>query len=101
MKSLSRPQLRRLGPLDVLEFAASEDSPAILCLHGYGANSADLAPLAAELELPGPAKWAFPDAPLGLPQFAGGRAWFPINEEALMRAQMTGEPVDLSAERPP
>lgn len=40
----------------------STHTHTIICLHGLGANGADLAPLAKELNLPG-VRWIFPDAP--------------------------------------
>lgn len=93
---------RKVGPLDAIVYEGSPDAPTLVLFHGYGADGADLAPLAAELGLSKPVNAAFPDAPLtlsfdGMP---GGRAWFPIDVERLQRAQMTGKPVDWSAAEP-
>ena len=66
-----------------------------MLFHGYGADGADLAPLAFELDLPKPARWLFPDAPLAMGEF-GGRLWFPIDVQDVDRAQRTGASVDWS-----
>lgn len=102
MRILTRPRRSRLGPLEALEYAASPGSTAVVCLHGYGADASDLAPIAAELDLPGPARWVFPNAPIvmGIGSFGQGRAWFPIDEARAQKAQIEGQPIDLSAERP-
>lgn len=62
--------------------------------HGYGADGADLRPLAREIPVGKPWRWEFPDGPLELP--FGGRAWFPIDVEAIEAAQRTGRSVDFS-----
>src|SRR5262249_48823517 len=79
-----------------IEFPAPKDAPTVVLFHGYGADGADLAPLAMELDLPRPVRWLFPDAPLPLDW--GGRAWFPIDVAAIDRAQRTGQAVDWSNE---
>jgi phospholipase/carboxylesterase len=99
MKTLASPRRITIGPLKTIEFPASEGSPTVVCFHGYGADGADLAPLAAELDVPTAVRWLFPDAPLRIPQFPAGRAWFPIEEERMMRAQL-GQPLDLMKVRP-
>lgn len=52
----------------------------IVFLHGYGANAADLFPLAEELSWSSKESWYFPDAPLEIPlgPHMVGRAWFQI-----------------------
>jgi len=57
-------------------------------LHGYGADAADLASLATQMDLSGPLRWLFPDAPFPLSNFSRGRAWFPIDQEQMLRVQM-------------
>ena len=76
MRALVQPRRRSIGPLEAIEFPASDGSPAIVCLHGYGADAADLARLAADTDLPRAARWLFPDAPIAfdLGPFAQGRA---------------------------
>ncbi|MFH1723037.1 MAG: esterase [Elusimicrobiota bacterium] len=101
MVNLSLPRRRRIGPLDVIEFAAGPEAPTIVCFHGYGANAADLAPLAGEVPLERPARWIFPEAPLEMEMLPSGRMWFPLDEERLERAQVMGKPLDFSGSRPP
>src|SRR5687768_15305080 len=98
MPSLAQPRRGTIGGLGVIEFPATEGAPVVVCFHGYGADAADLAPLAMELDLPGPARWVFPDAPLELG--FGGKAWFPIDERRLEAAQVEGKPIDLAGRRP-
>lgn len=74
------------------------DDLTVLCLHGYGADMRDLAPLAQELETKRALKWVFPDAPLTLDW--GGKAWWPIDVAAFEAAQRGGKPRDLSAGEP-
>lgn len=98
MRSLAQPRVRRLGPLEAVEFPASAEAPVIVCMHGYGAEMSDLAGFATGLDLKGPARWLFPNGPKKIP--GGGRAWFPISEERL-NAYGRGEGAfDLSGLRP-
>ncbi|MGL5806087.1 MAG: alpha/beta hydrolase [Xenococcaceae cyanobacterium] len=50
----------------------------LVALHGWGANSQDLAPLTSEFELP-EFQFIFPDAPYTHPQLATGKAWYDLN----------------------
>ncbi len=50
----------------------------LVALHGWGANSQDLAPLVSEFELP-EFQFIFPDAPYTHPQLATGKAWYDLN----------------------
>ena len=84
--------------METIEFPAPPDAPTIVIFHGYGADGADLAPIAQEIRLPRPARWLFPDAPLPLDW--GGRAWFQIDVQSIDRAQRTGKPVDWSDSDP-
>lgn len=63
----------------------------VVLLHGFGANAADLAPLADALDTS--ARLVFPEGPVAL----GGasRAWWMIDEDAIRRAQLTGVDRDL------
>lgn len=103
--SMTRPEeMRRAkyGDLDSIEVPGDNEAPVIVCLHGYGANAADLAPLAADLRLGAPARWIFPDAPLAL-EYGGmsnSRAWFPIDVEEIERAQREGRHRDFAKMRP-
>lgn len=93
------PSLVRFGNLDAIEMASSDkDALTVVCLHGYGADMRDLAPLALEIKTKRPVNWLFPDAPETLDW--GGRAWFPIDVAAFEEAQRTGTPRDLSLKEP-
>lgn len=95
-----KPRLVRFANLDAIEIPGSEpDALVVVCLHGYGADMRDLAPLADELRTKRPIAWIFPDAPEVLDW--GGRAWFPIDVAAFEEAQRTGTPRDLSLREPP
>lgn len=96
---LPTPRLVRHGGLDAIEFV-SEDPKAltVVCLHGYGADMRDLAPLAPEIPVGKPVRWLFPDGPEVLEW--GGRAWFPIDVAAFEEAQRAGKPRDLSTGEP-
>lgn len=98
MPDLVQPRLRRFGPLEAVEFPASEEAPVVVCMHGYGADMRDLAGLALQLELAAPARWVFPNGPLELDW--GGRAWFPIAAERLAAYERGQGAFDLSAARP-
>ena len=98
MEETLTPRRVEIAGLETIEFPAPKGAPTIVVFHGYGANGADLAPLAGELQLGKPARWLFPDAPLQLDW--GGLAWFPIDVESIQKAQMTGVPVDLSKSDP-
>lgn len=90
----------RFGNLDAIEVPNPDPNALIVvCLHGYGADMRDLAPLAAELETRRPLAWIFPDAHETLDW--GGRAWFPIDVAAFEEAQRTGNARDHSLAEPP
>jgi len=97
---METPRLVRFGNLDAIEVPNSDPKAlAVICLHGYGADMRDLAPLADELKTKRPITWFFPDAPEVLDW--GGRAWFPIDVAAFEEAQRTGSARDLSLREPP
>lgn len=94
-----QPKLVRLAGLDAIEFPSKDPAAlTVVCLHGYGADMRDLAPLAAELPVSRPVRWFFPDGPETLEW--GGKAWFPIDVAAFEEAQRTGRPRDLSGGEP-
>ena len=78
------------------------DGPTILIFHGYGADSKDLAPLSQTIETNNECRWVFPNGPLEVPIGPGwmGRAWFPIDIEALESAMAKGSYRDMSDFRP-
>ena len=95
----AQPKLVRLAGLDAIEFPSPDPKAlTVVCLHGYGADMRDLAPLAAELPVSRPVRWFFPDGPETLEW--GGKAWFPIDVAAFEEAQRTGRPRDLSGGEP-
>ncbi len=93
---------RKVGPLEAITYKGDADAPTLVLFHGYGADGADLAPIATELPLRNPINAAFPDGPLVLKidGVASGRAWFPIDVEAIQKAQMSGKTVDWSQHEP-
>jgi phospholipase/carboxylesterase len=96
---MEKPRLVRFGNLDAIEVPnADPGALTVICLHGYGADMRDLAPLAQELETKRPLAWLFPDAPEVLDW--GGRAWYPIDVAAFEEAQRAGTPRDLSLHEP-
>ena len=97
---MEKSRLVRFGNLDAIEIPNTDPKAlTVICLHGYGADMRDLAPLAQELETKRPITWFFPDAPEVLDW--GGRAWFPIDVAAFEEAQRTGNARDLSLREPP
>lgn len=94
--------LRRIevGGLGGVEAGRENAALTVVLFHGYGADAADLAPLAAELRTATPLRWVFPDAPLSLADMGMGRAWFPIDAARLQQAQLTGKPWDPSGGEP-
>ncbi len=96
----AEPKLSRLGELDAIEFPnADSKALTVVCLHGYGADMRDLAPLAPEFPVTRPVRWIFLEGPQVLDW--GGHAWFPIDVASFEEAQRTGKPRDLSAGTPP
>lgn len=73
----------------MLDYRTRDGGPeTVLILHGFGANSADLYPLAAEMDPQGRYTWHFPEAPYSI-RYGGsvfGKAWFPRNEGQIAEA---------------
>ncbi|MBI4061638.1 MAG: dienelactone hydrolase family protein [Elusimicrobia bacterium] len=93
------PRPVRFGHLDALSVPNPDPNAlTVICLHGYGADMRDLAPLARELEAKRPISWLFPNAPETLDW--GGRAWFSIDVAAFEEAQRTGVARDMSLREP-
>ncbi len=70
----------------------------VVLFHGYGANAADLAPLADALRSERPISWVFPEGPLPIEDYPSGRCWWPIDMAALQAAQLSGRQRDLTLE---
>ena len=98
-----RPIRGKIGPLDAIDFPVDSPEALVVCCHGYGADAADLAPLAFEIPTKRRVRWIFPEAPnpLGSDPMASGREWFPIDQEALMQAQVLGTHRSFAELRPP
>lgn len=84
---------------DYLYLKRDENKPTVFILHGYGANANDLAGLASYLDQQAHYNWVFPEAPIQLPYMGNARAWFPIDEQALQKAMMTGIPRDFQSQK--
>jgi len=93
---------RTLAGLDALVKEGVAGGPVIVLLHGYGANNADLAPLADMLPVPAGTTWVFPNAPLTVPlgPHMQGRAWFPLDVAALEEAMQRGTHRSYAAAMP-
>jgi phospholipase/carboxylesterase len=66
--------------LTVIDLPPIHSSPierVFVNLHGWGANGADLAPLATVFELPA-CRYFFPDAPYNHPEVPNGKAWYAL-----------------------
>ena len=95
--------IRPIGPLEVIEVPGNPNGLNVVVLHGFGADANDLLPLAGVIKAPPGTNWYFPNGPLRIPlgPHFYGRAWFPIDMEALERAIAEGKHRDLSESAPP
>lgn len=98
---------KRVAGLDVIEVPGDPEGNSIIFFHGFGADGFDLFPISQiHKESPRPT-WFFPHGPLEIPIQPGyvGKAWFPINFEALKVAYKDSKvvssafPTDLSEPR--
>jgi phospholipase/carboxylesterase len=78
----------------------SGDGPAIVLCHGFGAPGDDLVSLWRVIDAPRGTRFVFPEAPLAMPAFGGGRAWWMIDLASIERAMARGEARDLSRDVP-
>jgi phospholipase/carboxylesterase len=92
-----------LNGIEYLEVRSQSADSLIVFFHGYGADAQDLAPLSSVLETGPTTSWCFPNGPIEVPigPHTMGRAWFEIDTEALMKAQMEKSYRDLSNSQPP
>ncbi|PIS10692.1 MAG: serine esterase [Bdellovibrio sp. CG10_big_fil_rev_8_21_14_0_10_47_8] len=90
--------------MKVLEVLPENEAPQLtfILFHGYGADAYDLQSLAEVITPPVPTQFLFPQGVIAVPIGPGwtGRAWWPIDIEALQLAASRGEPRDLSKEKP-
>jgi phospholipase/carboxylesterase len=78
---------QRFGSLDCLVAGGIDREgggagPVVVLLHGFGAPGDDLASLWRVLDVPREVRFVFPSAPLLVPGYAGGRAWWMIDPES-------------------
>lgn len=78
--NMSRPSHSLIAGFDTLVSLGTDDGPALVLLHGFGADAEDLAGLAPLLSFDERLSLYFPEGPLEVPIGFGqtGRAWFPI-----------------------
>jgi phospholipase/carboxylesterase len=75
--------------------------PAVILLHGFGAPSEDLVPLAEALTVPSGTRWLFPEGPLNLSMgYGSSRAWWMIDMARIQADREAGRIRDLSVEVP-
>ncbi len=86
--------LEKLGDLNV-RLVGGGDGPLVILLHGFGAPGDDLVPFGDMLQHPN-TRFVFPEAPLRLDGYGGGRAWWHIDMVAIQESLMRGvrEPLD-------
>jgi phospholipase/carboxylesterase len=100
-------RIARMAELEVRIAGGSDQSgagsgPVVVLLHGYGAGGDDLVPLAHVLNQSPDVRFVFPAAPLAPPELAayGGRAWWPLDIEALQLAATQGKARERALETP-
>jgi phospholipase/carboxylesterase len=97
----------KLGGLDARLVGGSDGDgggpgPVVVLLHGFGAPGDDLVPLWRGIEVRGSSRcrFVFPAAPIALPLFGAGRAWWWVDLDARMRRQQAGAPAWDTSEVP-
>lgn len=94
----NEPKKKEIAGLEVVELPGDPGGATILLLHGFGANAIDLFPLSGVFRQRPRPTWLFPDGPLEITIAPGynGRAWFPIDFDALQSA-LQGKDLDVVA----
>jgi phospholipase/carboxylesterase len=80
--------VKRINDIDTIQ-VDNKSKNAIIMIHGYGATYEDLYPLHSYIKSNDKYDWYFPNGTLEVPigPMMSGRAWFPIDMEALADAQ--------------
>ncbi|MGB5811906.1 MAG: hypothetical protein WBG86_15310 [Polyangiales bacterium] len=76
------------------------DGPVVVLMHGFGAPGTDLVGLWRVLDVPRDIRFAFPEAPHGIPGMPGARAWWMVDMESAAQA-LEGAPRDYAEKVPP
>jgi phospholipase/carboxylesterase len=93
----------KLGTLEARIAGGSDregggDGPVVVLLHGFGAPGDDLVSLWRTIAAPPGTRFVFPEAPIDLgAAYGGGRAWWWIDMESLVRRRASGEKRDIDA----
>ena len=98
-----KAKLQKRGDLSFLEADTNPEAPLLgILFHGYGADAFDLRSLSEVLTSKKEIHWVFPQGILDVPIGPGwtGRAWWPVDIEALQKAAMSGQAKDLSDTTP-
>ena len=77
-------QERKFGGLTVRLTGGTDregggDGPLVVLMHGFGAPGTDLVGLWRVLNVPSDVRFAFPEAPHGIPGMPGARAWWMLD----------------------
>lgn len=94
--------LKKISELECVTAGSEQSKRAVVLFHGFGANCHDLLGLSEFIKPHGGAKFYFPNGPLkvALGPMASGRAWFPIDMQAMEKAMQTGQFRDFQSHRP-
>ena len=94
--------LRKIGNFEAVEIPGQPGGLCVVVFHGYGADAFDLLSFQRLLGAPPGTTWLFPQGPLKVSDGGiAGRAWFPIDVEALDAAMREGTHRDMSKITPP
>lgn len=96
-RSMILAMRKTIGKLNCLVRPGENSKKVVVLLHGFGADAADLFPLADYLDNKGEYHFVFPEAPLEVPigPMMSGRGWFPLSVRELQGG------FDFTALRPP
>ena len=100
---MAQAHRHKFGDIEAAIIPGKEKGPAVILLHGYGADMTDLMPLADYMNVSRDVTWIFPNGPMNVvigPGFSG-RSWYEIDMSRIEKAMISGEHVDLSDKRPP